>query len=153
MSLKEDSKSRNIYRHQKEKPWHKLLTWPQPKLKFGFKITGEFFIVQVTVCWRYILIMRSTDLKSLRYKMKRSSKGSSEKSSNGDESPNHSDESESPQRLSQSGTPTLSTQMTAFQSDNNSSPSIEIIPSNEEQVRHLRLSQSLKSIWASVQTR
>ena len=66
--------------------------------------------------------------------MKRSSKGSSEKSSNGDESPNHSDESESPQRLSQSGTPTLSTQMTAFQSDNNSSPSIEIIPSNEEQV-------------------
>ena len=68
--------------------------------------------------------------------MKRSSKGSSEKSSNGDESPNHSDESESPQRLSQSGTPTLSNQMTAFQSDNNSSPSIEIIPSNEEQVRY-----------------
>ena len=72
--------------------------------------------------------------------MKRSSKGSSEKSSNGDESPNHSDESESPQRLSQSGTPTLSNQMTAFQSDNNSSPSIEIIPSNEEQVRYIKLS-------------
>jgi len=70
--------------------------------------------------------------------MKRSSKGSSEKSSNGDESPNHSDESESPQRLSQSGTPTLSNQMTAFQSDNNSSPSIEIIPSNEEQVRYIK---------------
>ena len=70
--------------------------------------------------------------------MKRSSKGSSEKSSNGDESPNRSDESESPQRLSQSGTPTLSNQMTAFQSDNNSSPSIEIIPSNEEQVRYIK---------------
>ena len=75
--------------------------------------------------------------------MKRSSKGSSEKSSNGDESPNHSDESESPQRLSQSGTPTLSNQMTAFQSDNNSSPSIEIIPSNEEQVRYIKLSLTL----------
>ena len=96
--------------------------------------------------------MRSTDLDSFRYKMKRSSKGSSEKSSNGDESPNHSDESESPQRLSQSGTPTLSSQMTAFQSDNNSSPSIEIIPSNEEQVRYLSLNQSPKSTRASVLT-
>ena len=143
MSSKEDSKSRNIYRHQKEKPWHKLLTWPRHKLKFGFKITGKFSLkVQVTVCCKNFLLMRSTDLDSFRYKMKRSSKGSSEKSSNGDESPNHSDESESPQRLSQSGTPTLSSQMTAFQSDNNSSPSIEIIPSNEEQVRYLSLSQS-----------
>ena len=80
--------------------------------------------------------------------MKRSSKGSSEKSSNGDESPNHSDESESPQRLSQSGTPTLSNQMTAFQSDNNSSPSIEIIPSNEEQVRYIKPNPPKTQNWS-----
>ena len=61
--------------------------------------------------------------------MKRSSKGSSEKGSNGDESPNSASESESPNRISQNET-------SNFHSDTSDQP-IELIQSNEEQVNIL----------------
>ena len=61
--------------------------------------------------------------------MKRSSKGSSEKGSNGDESPNSASESESPNRISQNETPSSHN----FHSDNSDQP-IELIQNSDEQV-------------------